>query len=294
MPQHTSTQIEGGIRRGPRTTDNFTILRNAVVNDSRLSFRSRGVLIWLLSKPADWRTRSESIAAQSPKEGRDAIRTAMRELEALGYLVREKAQNEHGHWSTFSTVYEEPIEPEQSSTVAPGPVKTTAGNAVTGKPGVLPSNDLQGLKTNHHNAPDPVVELASAESETVVEVSPSQNTNNADRAAIEPLATACRDHGLTATFAHLKAPQIATIASLIETHGVAKLADHVRALHNPSNPTRFASGWIPMWQELRAPRSSSPAPSWTSCGHCDANGWIETSDGVARCQCHPRATGGVR
>ena len=70
MGQNT---LAGGVRRGPRLAGNFTILSNAVINDERLSFRARGVLIWLLSKPDDWRTRSDSIAGQSPKEGRDAI-----------------------------------------------------------------------------------------------------------------------------------------------------------------------------------------------------------------------------
>lgn len=104
------------MRRGPRLASNFTILSNAVLNDDRLSFRARGVLIWLLSKPDDWRTRSDSIAAQSPTEGRDAIRSALRELAELGYLAREKFQNELGQWCTVQTIYEEPV-------IIPGPEK---------------------------------------------------------------------------------------------------------------------------------------------------------------------------
>ncbi|MHC3367673.1 hypothetical protein AAI421_12135 [Rhodococcus aetherivorans] len=68
--------LAGGVRRGPRLASNFTILSNAAINDERLSFRARGVLIWLLSEPDDWRTRSDSIAGHSPKDGRDAIRSA--------------------------------------------------------------------------------------------------------------------------------------------------------------------------------------------------------------------------
>ncbi|CRK49542.1 conserved hypothetical protein [Rhodococcus sp. RD6.2] len=96
-----NTHISGGIQRGPRRADHFTVLSNAVLNDARLSFRARGILMWLLSKPADWRTRSESLAAQSPTEGHDAVRTAMRELEEHGYLVREKVQDERGRWHTL-------------------------------------------------------------------------------------------------------------------------------------------------------------------------------------------------
>ncbi|RIK03508.1 MAG: replication protein, partial [Acidobacteria bacterium] len=55
MSHRTHLPVQGGIRRGPRLADNFTILSNAAINDGRLSFRARGVLMWLLSKPADWR-----------------------------------------------------------------------------------------------------------------------------------------------------------------------------------------------------------------------------------------------
>ncbi len=137
MSQNT---LAGGVRRGPRLAGNFTILSNAVINDERLSFRARGILTWLLSKPDDWHTRSESIAAQSPpREGRDAVRSALRELAELGYLVREKIQNERGQWSTIQTVYEEPV-------TGPAPGEPTAGAPTSGSPALLSVPRNQGRK----------------------------------------------------------------------------------------------------------------------------------------------------
>ncbi len=51
----------------------FTVLPNSTLNDERLSFRARGILAWLVSKPDNWQVRITAIAAAG-KEGRDAWR----------------------------------------------------------------------------------------------------------------------------------------------------------------------------------------------------------------------------
>lgn len=87
--------------------DNFTVLRNEALNDERLSFRARGVLAWLLSKPPEWTADSVAISGHGT-EGRDAVRAAMKELETCGYLRREKQHLENGQFVSVSWVYEAP------------------------------------------------------------------------------------------------------------------------------------------------------------------------------------------
>lgn len=94
------------IRRGP--SRKYTQIDRVTINDKRLSFRARGILIWVLDKPDDWETNSEAIARQSDREGRDAIRTAMLELKACGYAVYNKQQCD-GKWSTTITFHEVPV-----------------------------------------------------------------------------------------------------------------------------------------------------------------------------------------
>jgi hypothetical protein len=89
--------------------DRFTTISQETVNDARLSFRARGILIWLLDKPDDWRCRSKTIAAAGA-EGRDAIRAALNELATLGYLVWTKHRDDEGHWTTTTFVYERPVD----------------------------------------------------------------------------------------------------------------------------------------------------------------------------------------
>jgi hypothetical protein len=85
MP-HTSTPVT--IHRRTSAAD-FTVIPNAVLRDRRLSARARGVLVYLLSLADGWQTTADRLA-QEFLEGRDAIRTALRELEAVGYLRRDK------------------------------------------------------------------------------------------------------------------------------------------------------------------------------------------------------------
>lgn len=81
---------------------------NETVRDKRLSFRARGVLVYLLSKPDGWSARSVSIAADGT-EGREAIRAALRELAEHGYYRASRLQGEGGKWSTYVEISETPV-----------------------------------------------------------------------------------------------------------------------------------------------------------------------------------------
>lgn len=278
MPQHT--HASGGIQRGPRRADNFTILSNEVLNDDRLSFRARGVLMWLLSKPADWRTRSEAIAAQSPREGREAIRTAMRELEEYGYLVREKVRDSStGQISTIQTVFEEPATEPQ---IMPEPRKPVSRRASAGKSGAFTKDRSRRTETNNNQAGRGPRQCESNPRASLSEK--VQEINTADDAKLAELEQTTLAAGLPASFAKIKADPKAAIIALIDTHGAQALTDAAVKVHRPENPTMHVNGWIRLWQAMPAPRATRAAAPL--CGEC-IEGWLEDDqDGKAvRCAC---------
>lgn len=78
------------IVRGPRPSDNFAQIHNAALADGRLSFKARGILAFLLSRPPGWKTSAERLA-RSGTDGERAVKSGLKELEALGYLKRSRS-----------------------------------------------------------------------------------------------------------------------------------------------------------------------------------------------------------
>jgi hypothetical protein len=76
--------------------DHFTQIPNDWVRDNRLSLKARGLLTMLMSHRVGWSLSINSIAKEC-QEGKDAIRTAIAELEKFNYLERSQV-NESGRY----------------------------------------------------------------------------------------------------------------------------------------------------------------------------------------------------
>lgn len=67
----------------------FTQVANAVLNDPKLSAKAKGLYAYLYSKPDGWDFAIDRITKDF-SDGRLSINTGLQELEANGYLIREK------------------------------------------------------------------------------------------------------------------------------------------------------------------------------------------------------------
>ena len=95
------------IVRSARPHQNFTVIHNELIEDTRLSWKARGLLVYLLSKPDHWRTTTAYLASQGA-DGIDSVKSGMRELEFYGYVRRVKKQNAAGQWSQHTVVFDRP------------------------------------------------------------------------------------------------------------------------------------------------------------------------------------------
>ena len=91
-----------------RKTNDYTIICNHVFRNNQLSYKAKGLLVEMLSMPDDWKFSTQDLI-QRAKDGRDAVYSAIKELEDAGYLKREKATNEKGQFMGYDyNVYEKP------------------------------------------------------------------------------------------------------------------------------------------------------------------------------------------
>lgn len=98
----------------------YTVVDRKTIRDERLSLRALGLLVLLLDLPEESDLDSTTIS-QARAEGRDAIRTAFRELEATRYVVRQRGQDARGQWKTITYVGERPFLEDAQLDLAPAP-----------------------------------------------------------------------------------------------------------------------------------------------------------------------------
>jgi hypothetical protein len=73
----------------------FTIIPNVVSRDSNLSWKAKGVFMYLASRPEDWNFYVKEII-KNAADGKQSTQTALKELLKFGYLKRENITNSDG------------------------------------------------------------------------------------------------------------------------------------------------------------------------------------------------------
>ena len=76
-------------------TKDYTVMANHHLKNRCLSLKAKGLLSVMLSLPDTWDFTLKGLSRIN-REGVDAIREAVRELERAGYIVRTRARNEQG------------------------------------------------------------------------------------------------------------------------------------------------------------------------------------------------------
>lgn len=143
-----------------KRTKNFTVLNNDLIRDSRLSFKARGLLQYMLSMPDDWKFYVSELAKHSCKEGESAINTGLEELEELGYMRRIQRRESNGKFGAVDwEVFDEPaFSPEVENPLAEKP---TAGKPLADNRQLLNTNELSTNCTKDNRSTDKSIDRVS-------------------------------------------------------------------------------------------------------------------------------------
>ena len=90
-------------------TEDYTVMSNYHLRDKGLSLKAKGLLSQMLSLPENWDYTLSGLSYIN-KESKDAIRNAVKELEAAGYVIRRQTIDANGKFSTNEyIIYEHPV-----------------------------------------------------------------------------------------------------------------------------------------------------------------------------------------
>lgn len=120
----------------------YVMLNKSGIEDSTLSFKARGILVWMLSKPDNWQFYLGSIV-NATTDGRDAVRSGIKELEDAGYI--RKIRERDPETGQFNAVVYDIHEVSQEDTCicgksAPPSENPTSDNPTSGNPTLLINN----------------------------------------------------------------------------------------------------------------------------------------------------------
>jgi hypothetical protein len=99
----------------------FTVVRNTAARDQALTFRARGLLVWMLSHESG-RLITAAAMIDSGPDGRGEVRAALRELEQANYIRRTRYRGAKGLWhhemtvTDMPTIFLEQVDKQEEST----------------------------------------------------------------------------------------------------------------------------------------------------------------------------------
>lgn len=95
------------IYRVERKENPFVQVDKGFINDKRLGFKEKGILLYFLSKPDGWNFYEEEIASNST-DGLSAVKAGIHKLMENGYIVRGKrVRNAKGQLGPYEYVVKE-------------------------------------------------------------------------------------------------------------------------------------------------------------------------------------------
>jgi hypothetical protein len=87
----------------------YAQIDNRVLADQRLSWKAKGILVYLLSKPNNWKVQIGDLVKRSP-DGECAVRSALDELLEIGYAERITTRGSNGKFESWNyIIHEEPL-----------------------------------------------------------------------------------------------------------------------------------------------------------------------------------------
>ena len=142
------------IFRTAKRENPYAQIDKTVLNDQRLSWKAKGLMAFLLSKPDNWEINVQNLIRQST-DGKEAVYSGIKELGNFGYIVRVESRNQGRFARIEYLIYENPqlINPQNPADFPTGlPNSYTHPDTRAGAALIQPTT----TKSPHPGKPDTV------------------------------------------------------------------------------------------------------------------------------------------
>ena len=123
--------------------NNFTAVNNEFIRDEKLSWKAKGIIIYLLSLPDDWNLHLSELANHA-KDGRDATNNGIKELIENGYCRRTEVRDTNGTFAGYNYEISD-TKDFQPQTESPQEEKPQTENPFTDNPQLPNTNSNKEL-----------------------------------------------------------------------------------------------------------------------------------------------------
>ena len=231
---------------------NYTTVSNYHLRDANLTLKAKGLLTQMLSLPEEWDYTLTGLA-QINREGKDAIRTAVQELEQAGYINRRQTHDSAGNFAGNEYIIH-----EQPTTLPTAQAYAEYGPEEEAPLSENPTTDVPSLE-NPTTAPlseNPSPEKPSTENPTQLNKDISSKDNKRKNKKKKPTYTPLTDKQLSAYVIQC----INAIATPIWSNEVKNAVYlHVMQLYSETREVRKAR---PMRTEISVRRTFEKLQRW--------------------------------
>ena len=137
-----------------KKTNNFTAVNNDFIQDEKLSWKAKGIIIYLMSLPDDWKIYLSELANHA-KDGRDSTNNGIKELIDNGYCRRTEVRDSNGTFAGYN------YEISDTKEFQPQTEKPQTENPFTDNPQLLNTNNNKeyNKQNTDNNLFDPPINI---------------------------------------------------------------------------------------------------------------------------------------
>ena len=92
----------------------YLTINTTIVSDERISWKAKGLWLYAFSRPNDWQFYVSDLIKRSI-DGKESVKSGLKELEKYGYLHRKVAQGKDGKIEGYEWVFLELPEPKEET-----------------------------------------------------------------------------------------------------------------------------------------------------------------------------------